>query len=281
MESDSFIFVTGADGQVGRALKARLPNALFATKKDFDITHTGHIPDALAECDALIHLAALTDVDRCEESPELAWQVNAVATGWLARAAADRDIPMIYVSTDYVFDGSKPTAYSEEDSTNPINAYGRSKLEGERHVRMFPANLVVRTSWVFGDGRNFVRTILKAAGQHSHLTVVDDQTGRPTWAEDLATGIVFGLQRRLTGLLHVSGSGPTCSWADLAERTLKLAELDVPVQRVDTRSYALAASRKLAPRPRNSTFVLDRAKQMGLPLGDWRDGLENYIRSQT
>ncbi len=281
MGRDSVVLVTGAGGQVGQALRRELPNGRFLNHSQFDITNRSQIPAALSNSSAVIHLAAMTDVDRCEEQPEMASAINGDATGTLSDAAAQLNIPVIYLSTDYVFDGNKLTAYDEGDAPSPINAYGRSKLEGEHHVAKHRDNLIVRTSWVFGEGRNFIRSILNAADRRQSLTVVDDQSGRPTWAGDLAAALSTAVGSHLTGLIHYSGSGPICTWADLAEKALQLAALDVPVDRVDSRDYAISTGRIVAPRPTNSALLLDKAEKIGLPLRDWREALRIYIEGSS
>jgi dTDP-4-dehydrorhamnose reductase len=273
--------VTGAGGQVGTALRELLPEGRFLDHEQFDIRDETGAHESLSGCTALIHLAAMTNVDSCEEQPEVALAINGQATGILARAAGEQRIPMIYVSTDYVFDGRKPTPYAEADEPNPINVYGRSKLKGERHVAEYDANLIVRTSWVFGRGRNFVRSILNAAGRGEPLTVVDDQTGRPTSAKDLAAAIVFALRSEQRGLLHVSGSGPSCTWAGLAEEAIKAAGMSVPITRTDSETYRRSVNRTVAVRPKNSVLALDKATALGVPLADWRRGLKAYVKASS
>lgn len=279
MGPDRAIVVTGAGGQVGRALAGPLSGARFLSHLDLDVTDAGGVRRAAGTASIVLHLAAMTNVDECERDPDRAFAVNAEGTRNVVEAAEDAGARVIYLSTDYVFDGTKPGEYSEDDPPAPINAYGRSKLEGERFVAKVPANLIVRTSWVFGDGRNFVRTMVGAARNGTPLRVVDDQTGRPTWAEGLAEAIVFLVEEGVSGVIHVTGEGAPSTWADVAEFALAVARLDAPVERTDSATYRRSADRLVAPRPPNSTLSLERARKLGVPLRDWRDSVRRYVET--
>ena len=281
MGRDSRVLVTGASGQVGRALRYRLPEARYLSRADLDVTNPNAVLSTIQGADVVIHLAAMTNVNGCEASPELANEVNAEATRSIALAAHKEDARVIFLSTDYVFDGARRRPYREEDECHPLNAYGISKLVGEKHVLAFPGNLVVRTSWIFGQGRNFVRSILGAARERGRVTVVDDQVGRPTSAADLAPAIVESMQERAVGLLHVSGDGPTCSWADLARAALAAADIDATVESVNTATYLANAEGTVAPRPAYSVLSLAKAKKLGIPLRDWRSSLREYLRESS
>ena len=169
--------VTGAGGQVGRALRERLPSLRYLTHAELDVRDGPAVTDALRGADCVIHLAAMTHVDRCQQQPQLAWDINGHGTANVCRAAAD-GARVIYVSTDYVFSGSKGDAYTEEDVPQPGNVYGETKLAGEREVLARQNSLVLRTSWVYGQGANFVRTILAAARAGAPLRVVADDGRR-------------------------------------------------------------------------------------------------------
>jgi dTDP-4-dehydrorhamnose reductase len=233
---------------------------------------------AIDGTDAVIHLAAMTHVDACEVDSDRAWAVNAEGTRHIAEAARERSIPVIYLSTDYVFDGTKRGEYVEDDAPNPMSVYGRTKLEGETHVKSVPGAAVVRTSWVIGDGRNFVRTIVSAGAKGNSVRVVDDQRGRPTFADDLALAIVHILEHEITGVVNVAGDEEPCTWADLAELALRAVGLDTTVERIDTNTYEQAAGGVVAPRPQNSVLALGKARGLGVPLGNWRGSLETYVR---
>jgi dTDP-4-dehydrorhamnose reductase len=271
------IVVTGAGGQVGRALKLLLPEATYLTHDALDVVDEASVASALADATSVIHLAAMTNVDGCESDPERAHAINAHGTRNVAAAARESGGRVIYVSTDYVFDGEKDKEYETDDEPNPINEYGRSKREGEKSVVSHPGNLVVRTSSVFGDGKNFVKTIIAAARAGRDLRVVDDQISRPTAAVDVARALVHLVNGSTHGIVHVAGAGPACSWAELAERALRTAGLDTPVGHVDSNTYAAAAGRVIAPRPANSVLSLTTAQNLGVPLADWRASLKSYV----
>jgi dTDP-4-dehydrorhamnose reductase len=278
MERHPIVLVTGAGGQVGRALRLHLPEGRFLDSAKLDVTQVSSVHEAIDGMDAVIHLAAMTGVDDCEVHPERAWAVNAEGTRHVAEAAGDRGARLIYVSTDYVFDGTKPGEYREDDTPNPINVYGKTKLAGEGHVRTVPGAVIVRTSWVIGEGRNFVRTIVSAARDGRELRVVGDQMGRPTFAGDLAHAIVHILEHGLSGVVNVAGDEEPCTWADLADLALRGVGLDTAVERVDTDTYERAAGRVVAPRPPNSVLSLERARRLGVPLGSWVSSLERYVK---
>jgi dTDP-4-dehydrorhamnose reductase len=273
--------VTGASGQLGLEVARLLPEARLHTRERLDVSDGDRVRSVLDGADVVIHLAAFTNVDECEAAEERAFAVNARGTEHVADAAARAAGRVVYVSTDYVFDGTKHGEYGEDDEPNPLNVYGRSKLEGERAVLAREENLVVRTSWVYGQGRNFVATMLRAARAGKRLSVVADQVGRPTWARDLARALVHLVEVGATGTMHVAGDGPSCSWADLADESLAVAGLTARVDRVTTDAYARLAGRTLAARPANSSLSLARARSQGVPLGDWRRSVSAYVREAS
>lgn len=276
MGRDSVVLVTGAGGQLGRALGPLLPHARLMTRDDLDVTKPEQVIKALEGVDVVFHLAAFTDVDRCEIEPEECWRVNAEGSRHIAEAMKARG-RAILVSTDYVFDGMKTGEYEEDDPANPLNEYGRSKLAAEGWVLRSPVNLVVRTSWVIGEGRNFVRTILSAAQSRDRLQVVDDQRGRPTFSGPLARGLVRLNEAGATGIVHVSGDGPPTTWCGLAEAALGVAGITTPVDPVDTETFRRSAAKVVAQRPPNSVFSLRRAAELGVELHDWRASLAAYL----
>ena len=268
--------MTGGDGQAGRALRALLPRADVRSRRELDVTDPDAVAAAVRGAGTVVHAAALTNVDACEADPEAATAVNDGGTRTVAEAAHACGARVLYLSTDYVFAGDA-APYGEDDAPGPLNVYGRTKLAGEAHLDP-GRDLVVRTSWVFGDGRNFVRTILAAAATATPR-VVDDQIGRPTSAAMLARALAWILRRPdATGRLHVAGDGPPCSWADLADAALASAGRGVRVERVDSATFAAGAGRVIAPRPADSTLQLARARELGLPLEDWRASVDSYVR---
>jgi dTDP-4-dehydrorhamnose reductase len=271
------IHVTGAGGQVGTELRTVLPGATFWPHSELDVSRPAMVRERLTGADVVVHLAAFTRVDECETHPDRAVAVNDRGTANVVAAATEQGARVVYVSTDYVFDGTKTGEYSENDPPHPLNVYGRSKLAGEAHVADAEDGLIVRTSWVFGPGVNFVATILAAARRGDRIRVVDDQVGRPTWARGLAEALVHVLDAGTTGYLHVAGEGAPCTWADMAETALRAAGLSNPVERVTTSAYARVAGRALAPRPPNSALGLELARGAGVPLTDWRRSVEDYV----
>ena len=241
---------------------------------DLDVTDTSAVRDALAGADLVINCAAYTDVDGAEADPAAADAVNTRGARNVAEAAAR----VIYVSTDYVFDGSKPGAYVESDATGPLSEYGRSKLEGERAtLTASPHSLVVRTSWLFGAaGGNFVDTMLRLAEERDELRVVDDQIGCPTFTGHLAEALVTLArgEARLAdghsahGVLHVAGAG-SCTWFEFARTIFESAGVEMHVEPCTTDEFP-----RPARRPANSVLRSER----GAPeLPSWQEGLDAFL----
>jgi dTDP-4-dehydrorhamnose reductase len=275
------ILVTGADGQLGvelvRALAAH-GELIPSTLADLDITHPG-CPDRIATLQPgwVVHAAAETDVDGCEREPERAMAVNAEGTRRVAEGCRRSGAGLVYVSTDYVFDGQKGSGYAEWDPPAPPNVYGCSKLEGERAVRMVAAHwTIVRTAWLYGlHGRNFVKTILGRAAAGEPLRVVDDQVGSPTYAADLADAVALLLSRGRTGIYHVTNSG-ACSWYEFAREILRLAGFD-PITVAPITSEQL---NRPARRPGYSALENAAWQAVGFPpLRSWREALAAMLSS--
>lgn len=270
--------MTGGAGQVGRALAAILPEARILDRGLCDVTDAAGVRAAIGSARIVIHLAAMTAVDACEADPNEAHRVNVVGTRNVVDAATEVGARLVYLSTDYVFDGRKSEPYVEDDATNPLNVYGRTKLEGERIVQSSEDPLILRVSWVYGNGPNFIRTILKAALERDSLRIVDDQIGRPTAAVDIASALQDAISRSVTGVIHFTGSGDACSWAELARYALRSKGSTTSVEPIDTATYVHEASpRTIAARPANSVLSLDRARGLGLPLTEWRTAVAAYV----
>ncbi len=274
------ILITGSNGMLGRDLSALLSGryeVLGADLPEVDITNLRLVRGAFpaAGLDAVIHTAAFTAVDDCERRPEVAFQVNAEGTRNVAIACRESSVPLCYISTDYVFDGGKPTPYVENDTPNPLNIYGASKLQGEKHVaELLPAAWIVRTSWLFGPlGKNFVRTILERARQGNPLRVVDDQFGAPTYTVDLAEKLERIVMKGKPGIYHATSHG-YCSWFEFAGEILRQAGLShIPLAAIPT-----SASDRRALRPRNSRLAHTRLESEGLGLlPPWQDALKRYL----
>jgi dTDP-4-dehydrorhamnose 3,5-epimerase len=280
------LLVTGANGQLGRALTRRAPDAASFDRASLDVSDTAAVAAAFERVrpDVVVHAAAWTDVDGAETHEGAARAVNVDGTRAVAAAAARVDALLVYVSSDYVFSGDATRPYREDDPTGPLSAYGRSKLDGEREAAA-ARHLIVRTSWVYGDGRNFVRSILAAAATTSELTVVDDQVGRPTHAGDLAGGLLALAGAGATGTFHLTGDGDPCSWADFAEAVVAegvahgaLARA-AAVRRIGTDEYLAGRAGTVAPRPRYSVLDCSRATAAGVTLRPWREALTAYVRA--
>jgi dTDP-4-dehydrorhamnose reductase len=292
------VVITGALGQLGRELLARftadghhevvgadvapvveaaepVPGVDLAVA---DITDRDAVLGLVTGLrpDVVVHPAAFTAVDRCESEADTAYRVNVLGTRHVAEAARRTDARMLYISTDYVFDGAKPTPYLEWDEPHPMSVYGRTKLAGERELD--PGATVVRTSWVCGfHGANMVKTVLRLAGERDTLTFVDDQRGHPTFAGDLATMIHRLVVERRPGTFHVTNQGAV-SWYEFARAVLEAAGQDPErVKPISTAEYPLPA-----PRPANS--VLDNAalRLSGVPLlPDFREPLADVVARLT
>jgi dTDP-4-dehydrorhamnose reductase len=247
------------------------------TRADADITVGHQIATAIREArpEAVVHAAAFTAVDLCESQPELAMQVNGEGTRNVALACRELNLPMLYVGTDYIFDGEKPEPYAETDSPHPLGVYGTSKLEGERHVRqLLDRYWIVRTSWLFGPhGKNFVGSILGQAKRGETLQVVDDQVGSPTYTEDLALSLEAILARGTTGIYHVCNQG-ACSWFEFSQEILRQVGLDVST----IVPISTSALNRAAPRPKNSRLANTRLAAEGIPLlPPWREALHRFL----
>jgi dTDP-4-dehydrorhamnose reductase len=271
------ILITGAGGMLGldvrRAAESAGHEERGLTRAQLDITDAAATAEAIADArpDAVVNCAAWTDVDGAESQAEEAMSVNGAGAGNVAAAAAAAGAWLVHVSTDYVFNGSKPEPYLESDPVDPMSAYGRSKLAGERAVAAAApsAHTIVRTAWLFGaGGRCFPTTILRAAAQRPELTVVSDQVGCPTFTGHLAPALVELATRRVPGILHVAGGGQ-CSWYEFAAAVVAAAGVDCAVRPISTGEYPLPARR-----PANSVLVSER----GAPaLPDWWLGLEAFM----
>lgn len=280
MGRDRRLLVTGAGGQLGSALGRLVPEAVLLDRPSLDVTDREAVLEAIMahRPAVVVHAAAYTRVDAAESEAEEARRINACGSRAVAEAAQEVGALLVYPSTDYVFRGDKDGPYTEEDDTAPLSVYGSTKLEGERVAAACSRHLVVRTSWVYGRGHNFVRTIIEAARSREEVAVVDDQRGRPTYAEDLAEAILGLVERGAAGLYHLAGGGDPATWADLAEAAIGLAGLTTRVRRVTTAEYYAGRPGPTAPRPANSVLDCSRAASEGVALRPWRQALADYVR---
>jgi dTDP-4-dehydrorhamnose reductase len=270
------VVITGANGQLGRALSRALGKCEISLLDlpAFELTEPSCgrlILDAAP--DVVVHAGAYTDVDAAEREPERAMAVNAEGTARVAEAAKQAGARLLYVSTDYVFDGRQTTPYREEDRPSPVNAYGRSKLAGEQEAsRRCDHALIIRTAWLYGrEGRNFVKTILALADERPVLRVVADQRGCPTSAEDLAGAIKVLLGRPLHGILHVTNEG-SCSWFEFAAEIVRLAGKPARIEPVTT-----GQAGRPAPRPAYSVLSGDQRRRLGIVMPHWKEALSRYL----
>ncbi|MEW6685757.1 MAG: dTDP-4-dehydrorhamnose reductase [Candidatus Edwardsbacteria bacterium] len=273
------ILVTGAKGMLGTDLCSllTLEHAVIGIDiDDFDITHSD-TPDRIVSFspNIVLHLAAYTDVNGCERNPEKAYLVNALGTRQVALGCQQCQIPMLYISTDFVFDGEKKEAYYEWDEPNPLNHYGHSKLAGENYIKHFLSQFfIVRTSWLFGKhGKNFVDTILRKAKKGAKISVVNDQRGSPTYTKDLAIAISQLIESKLYGIYHISNSG-NCSWYEFAKKIMEFVEIQgVKIVPVSSAEYPSPTRRPAFSVLRNFCWE----KFSGNLLRPWEEALKDYL----
>lgn len=283
------IAVTGANGQLGKAVIEEYANDTQAEVKAY--THQDMPIESLDAVlkvveaerpDVIINCAAYTDVDGCEKNTHLAGRINALGPRNLAIAAQKTDAKIIHISTDYVFNGCGTRPYLETDAPGPVSAYGRSKLMGEKYVSEFcNKHFVIRTAWLYGDGKNFVRTMLRLAETHDEVSVVDDQVGCPTSTKELARMIHYLEQTEQYGLYHGVCRGQT-SWADFAEEIFKLSGLPVKVNHISSEEYA-KMNPAAATRPHYSVLEDQMLSLIsddgdGFQMADWHDALKEYLK---
>ena len=272
------ILLTGAGGQLGRDVAAALAGGFEVHALDrarLDVTDRRQVSDTVSRLspDWIVNCAAFTDVDRAERDQAAADAVNARAPGYLAEAAARAGAAILHVSTDYVFDGAKGAAYDENDSPNPLNVYGRTKLEGEERVLASGARAcLLRTAWLYGrHGSNFVKAILEAARRGGPLRVVADQVGSPTLTTDLADAVHLLLRRPVFGLFHVANRGAASRYQQARA---------IVGHRVEVIPISSAESGRPAPRPANSTLTSVRWEAAGFPsLRPWQEALAQFVES--
>ncbi len=285
------ILITGANGQLGNELKVASKSFygydfIFTDIDKLDITDTDRTGDFIKSAgpDWIINCAAFNLVDKAESEPDAAMAINAMAVKNIADAIQGSDCRFIHVSSDYVYDGKLSVPYNEDIPANPSSVYGRSKLAGERYALTHPGTMVIRTSWLYSSfGNNFVKTILRHAGEKESLRVVFDQTGTPTYAADLAAAIMFiisGVIRNhfamYAGIYNYSNEG-VCTWYDFATEIIKEAGLGCKVNPVRTKDY-----KQLAERPAYS--VMDKSKikeNYGLLIPHWRSSLKLCMKLLT
>lgn len=279
------ILVTGCSGQLGRAINQVYEKDMDAGEvvllntdvQDLDITDIEQVRKVVLDerPDVIINCAAYTNVNKCESDWDNAYRINAIGPRNLAIASDEAGIKLIHISTDYVFDGESNKAYTEFDVTVPCGAYGKTKLEGERFVREFARKFfIIRTAWLFGDGNNFVKTMLKIGREKGEVSVVADQYGTPTSAIELARMIHSLELTENYGVFHGTCEG-SCSWAEFATEIFKVADMDVKVNYITTAEYP-------TPAKRPAYSVLDNYMlklTTGYVMADWHDAFKEYMES--
>lgn len=273
--------VLGANGQLGRSLTRTFPNADFMDRSDFDLSEVRSFDNVRWEdYDVVINAAAYTRVDEAETQSgrSRCWATNVEGLSRLAGRAIDHRFTLVHVSSDYVFDGSREI-YCEGDDMSPLGVYGQTKAGGEAIVSSLPKHYIIRTSWVIGDGSNFVRTMASLAARSISPAVVDDQFGRLTFSDDLAVGIGHLLRTSAAyGTYNMSNAGPATSWFDIARRVFATTGYDPALVRgVSTTEYF--AGKQAAPRPRNSLLSLDKLIATGFRPRDAFAALDEYLTS--
>jgi dTDP-4-dehydrorhamnose 3,5-epimerase/reductase len=287
------IFIIGANGQLGTALRKKYPNARYADIQELDITDKKSVENFdWSGIEILINAAAYTNVDGAEtpEGRVIAWSVNADATANLVAVAAQHDMTLVHVSTDYVFDGTNDPHF-EDEAFAPLSVYGASKAAGDIAVSLAPKFYILRTSWVIGDGKNFVQTMTGLAQKNISPTVVHDQVGRLTFTSELVRAInhllfspqISNIKPQVFpfGTYNVTNSGPPASWADITRKIfILLGRKDLVVTNTTTKDY-YKSKEGIAPRPLKSTLSLDKIQSTGFKSTDWQEELKIYIDQLT
>lgn len=275
------VLVLGANGQLGKALSAEFPTAVFYGQEECDLSRPGHVSKLpLEQCDVIINAAAYTAVDAAEtsEGAALAEAVNASAVEALSATATEHGILLVHVSTDYVFDGTKKTPYLETDQFNPLGVYATTKARGDLAVQKVPWHYLLRTSWVIGEGNNFVRTMASLAERGIKPSVVNDQIGRLTFTQDLAAAIRHLIESKSPfGTYNLSNEGLASSWADIAAQVYELTGHNpADVTGVTTEEY-FAGKEGIAPRPLWSMLDLSKIEATGFIPETWEVRLKEYL----
>lgn len=269
--------VTGGTGQLGTELSQMLEtngeSYVSYGSREMNILDKEQVRKIMTKekPDVVFHCAAYTAVDKAEDDKEKNWNVNVEGTRNVASLCKELDCVMVYVSTDYVFDGKLTEEYSEEDQTNPLNEYGKAKLAGEKVVQdMLDNYFIVRTSWVFGEhGPNFVYSMKRLAASHDKLTIVDDQLGRPTWTKTLSEFLMHLVEtKQAYGIYHLSNSG-ACSWYEFAREILKDQPADV--EPILSKDYP-----QKAERPKQNILNIEKSQKTGFHIPHWKEALQQF-----
>ena len=281
------ILITGSSGMLGtdlvNLLKSREaslennPEVIEASHEALDITLEDRVSDFISTHtpDIIVNCAAFTNVDKCETERESAFNVNALGPKYIAAAAKECGARVIQISTDFVFDGNGNRPYTEEDQTNPLSEYGRTKLEGERNIQSYcDSYLIVRTSWLFGhNGVNFAAKMLELAEQHKELSIVTDETGSPTYTPDLAEALWILIKQKCEGIINVSNDG-SCSRYEWAKYIFETMGFKIKMNQIKSSEY-----KRPANVPLNSTLNCQKFTTItGMQMRPWEETVESYLR---
>ncbi|MGL4912419.1 MAG: dTDP-4-dehydrorhamnose reductase [Romboutsia sp.] len=274
------ILLTGTTGQLGHdvlnEINLRGHNPIVLTRDELNLASLSDIKNTIISHnpDSIIHCAAYTQVDLAEDNKDICQTINSLAVKEIALGAKELNIPLIYLSTDYIFDGNKSSPYKEDDLANPINIYGKTKYEGELYIKnIMDKYFIVRISWVFGqNGNNFVKSMLKLSKEKKELSVVDDQIGSPTYTKDLAPLLIDMVESDKYGIYHATNEG-FCSWYEFAKEAFKYKEITISLNPIKTSQYPTKAKR-----PLNSKLSKCKLSASGFkPLRHWKEALHDYI----
>lgn len=274
------ILLTGTTGQLGydvlNEINIRGHNPIILSRKELDLSSLDTIKNIIISHnpDSIIHCAAYTKVDLAEDNIDICQTINSLAVREIALAANELNVPLVYLSTDYVFDGDKILPYEEHDTPNPINIYGKTKYEGEIYIEeILKKYFIVRISWVFGiNGSNFVKSMLNLANIKNELRIVDDQVGSPTYTKDLSPLLIDMVESDKYGIYHATNEG-FCSWYEFAKEIFEYKNIDISLSSIKTSQYITKANR-----PLNSRLNKNKIYACGFkPLRHWKDALHDYL----
>lgn len=278
------ILITGANGMLAKAVRNELKDEelILTDVTELDITNIDTVREfvELNKPEYIINCAAYTAVDKAEEQQELARRVNAMGPKNLAIVANEEDVTLIHISTDYVFSGDKDISevYTEEEEKNPVTAYGTTKLEGEEAIKSSCFKYYIfRTAWLYGEGNNFVRTMLKLGKEKNEINVVSDQNGSPTYAVDLASIIHQAIEKQIPyGVYHATNQGYT-TWYEFTKKILEIAGINCKVNPVTTEEYIKMLNIVQAKRPKNSKLSNDKLLKEKVQIPTYEDALKRYL----
>jgi dTDP-4-dehydrorhamnose 3,5-epimerase len=272
--------VIGSSGQLAKSLKKVFPDATFLSRSDFDLSDDSSLlPTDFGTYKWVINAAAFTNVDVAESSDgrKMAWATNVHGLARLVEACQKEGVGLVHVSSDYVFDGETDSPYLEEDPLCPLGVYGQTKAAGEVLVATLDRHLILRTSWVVGEGKNFVSTMKRLASESKQVPVVDDQVGRLTFSDDLANAAEKLLKSEATGVFNISNSGSSVSWHEIAKRIYDIQGSDSAlVKPVSTAEY-FAGNPNVSPRPKFSVLSLEKLGTIGIVMPDWEESLVQFL----